>query len=431
MSEPEPTSSDQVTLWRALGPGLLFAGTAIGLSHLVQSTRAGALYGLGLAGVILLIHVLKYPLFRFGAYYTVASGESLVEGYRRQGWYAVWLLLGAMLCYMFFAMGAVGLLSAALIQTALDIEIDTRSFGATILVLCASFLMIGRFHWLDIVNKVLIAILAVSTVAAAAASLPRVDWTLWPETAGPVDLKLVLFIAALGGFMPISTDSSVWQSMWTLAKAKESGTRLTLGPVLADFNLGYWGSAFFALCFLIMGAAMMQRAGVEPAAEAAPFAAQLIGLYETALGAWARPLVGTSVICVMVTTTLAGLDALPRVLVAITRVLRGEPAGMATEVQLDSTPAYRIYVVLLAGGAIAVIYFMMSTFRAFLDFGTTVAFLVAPVIAILNHRAVFGDTVPSDLRPGQGMWVWSMLGIVAFTSFTIGYAYLMFAGYLD
>ena len=33
---------------KVIGPGLLFAGSAVGVSHLVQSTRAGALYGLGL-----------------------------------------------------------------------------------------------------------------------------------------------------------------------------------------------------------------------------------------------------------------------------------------------------------------------------------------------------------------------------------------------
>ncbi len=30
---------------KSLGPGLLWAGAAIGVSHLVQSTRAGAIYG--------------------------------------------------------------------------------------------------------------------------------------------------------------------------------------------------------------------------------------------------------------------------------------------------------------------------------------------------------------------------------------------------
>ena len=30
---------------KKLGPGLLFAGTAVGVSHLVQSTKAGAEFG--------------------------------------------------------------------------------------------------------------------------------------------------------------------------------------------------------------------------------------------------------------------------------------------------------------------------------------------------------------------------------------------------
>ena len=43
--------------FKKLGPGLLFAGAAIGVSHLVQSTRAGADFGLGLLWVLLLINI--------------------------------------------------------------------------------------------------------------------------------------------------------------------------------------------------------------------------------------------------------------------------------------------------------------------------------------------------------------------------------------
>lgn len=414
----------------AFGPGLLFAGTAIGLSHLVQSTRAGAVYGLAIGTVILLIHVLKYPLFRFGAYYTVTSGESLIEGYRRQGVFAVWLLLGALLCYMFFAMGAVGMLSAALIQTVFGFESDTRLLGAAILTAGVVFLLVGRFHWLDLVNKVLVAVLAVSTLLGALLSLPALTSAQFTMPTEQIDLKLLLFVAAIGGFMPVSTDASVWQSVWTLAKAKDARVWPRLKDVLADFNIGYWGSAFFAICFLVMGAAVMHRQGVEPAADAVPFAAQLIGLYESALGAWAVPVIGASVISVMLTTALTGLDALPRVLVAITRVLRGDPVGRITEVQLDGTLTYRVYVILLAAGSIAAIYFLAASFRAFLDFGTTVAFLVAPVIAILNHRAVFGPAVPAEVRPGRGMWWFSVVGIVSFTTFTVVWFTLLFSGYL-
>ncbi len=68
-----------------LGPGILFAGAAIGGSHLVQSTRAGANYGFTLTGVIILILILKYPFFQYSHRYAARTGKSLVEGYRDLG----------------------------------------------------------------------------------------------------------------------------------------------------------------------------------------------------------------------------------------------------------------------------------------------------------------------------------------------------------
>ena len=65
-----------------LGPGLLFAGAAIGVSHLVQSTRSGADFGFGLLWALLLIHLVKYPFFQYGPRYASATGESLLEGWR-------------------------------------------------------------------------------------------------------------------------------------------------------------------------------------------------------------------------------------------------------------------------------------------------------------------------------------------------------------
>ena len=41
-----------------LGQGLLFAGAAIGVSHLVQSTRAGADFGFGLIWALILLSLI-------------------------------------------------------------------------------------------------------------------------------------------------------------------------------------------------------------------------------------------------------------------------------------------------------------------------------------------------------------------------------------
>ena len=51
-------------LKKTLGPGVLFASTAIGVSHLVQSTRAGASYGFGLLFFIIILIFSQVPIIK-------------------------------------------------------------------------------------------------------------------------------------------------------------------------------------------------------------------------------------------------------------------------------------------------------------------------------------------------------------------------------
>ncbi len=78
---------------RALGPGIMMAAAAVGGSHLVASTKAGAIYGWQLAALILLVNLFKYPFFRAGVQYTAGTGETLVEGYARLGRPYLWLFV--------------------------------------------------------------------------------------------------------------------------------------------------------------------------------------------------------------------------------------------------------------------------------------------------------------------------------------------------
>jgi Mn2+/Fe2+ NRAMP family transporter len=75
---------------KALGPGILFASTCIGVSHLVQSTRAGADFGFQLVAFILLANLFKYPFFEFGSRFAAATNKSLIEGYLKEGKWVIW-----------------------------------------------------------------------------------------------------------------------------------------------------------------------------------------------------------------------------------------------------------------------------------------------------------------------------------------------------
>ena len=100
--------------FKKLGPGLLFAGAAIGVSHLVQSTRAGADYGFTLIWVLIFANLIKYPFFEFSPRYTAATGESLLSGYKKQGRWAIGLYLLVTLTTMFTVVAAVTLVTASI-----------------------------------------------------------------------------------------------------------------------------------------------------------------------------------------------------------------------------------------------------------------------------------------------------------------------------
>ena len=77
----------------ALGPGLVMASAAVGGSHIIASTQAGAIYGWELVSIVILANLFKYPFFRFGVQYTLDTGNTLLEGYRQKGKFYLWLFL--------------------------------------------------------------------------------------------------------------------------------------------------------------------------------------------------------------------------------------------------------------------------------------------------------------------------------------------------
>ncbi len=221
------TTSRLRAFLRSFGPGLLWAGTAIGVSHLVQSTRAGAEAGFAMAGVILFALILKYPFFEFGPRYAAATGESLVEGYQRIGSWAVWLYFVVVLMTVVITHAAIVLFTSYLVLYALGSDASVILAAAAIYVGCITLLWFGRFRALDLSIKIVLLLMAVSTLIAACVVIPRADFSTLsfmpvPSAATRVPLA---FILAVAGWMPSDIAISVYSSLWTLAKNKTSGVR--------------------------------------------------------------------------------------------------------------------------------------------------------------------------------------------------------------
>ncbi|KAA6187773.1 divalent metal cation transporter [Thiohalocapsa marina] len=415
---------------RALGPGLFFAAAAVGVSHLVQSTRAGADYGLALGLFILLALLFKYPAFRFGPNYTAATGTSLLEGYRRQGRWALVLYGVLTLGTMFTVQAAVTVVTAGLANVTLGLPFDAITTSALLLGVCAAVLAVGQFHWLDRIVKLLVVVFTVSTVIATLLIVPTIPWSEmhWMLPAEAVDQKTILFLAALVGWMPSAIDIAVWNSLWTLEKARDTGYRPSVRESMLDFHIGYIGTGVLAFCFMLLGAGVMYTSETEIATSAGAFATQVLDLYRQALGDWVAPIIGASALAVMFSTTLTVLDAFPRAIATLVERFRGEERPADERERHERTLIYWGAVAVLALGAVIVLHFLLSSLSAMVDIATTLSFLTAPVLAILNHRAMFQSSVPLADRPRPWLVVMSLAGIVALSGFALYYLYLVVLG---
>ncbi|TYP93689.1 Mn2+ and Fe2+ transporters of the NRAMP family [Fodinibius salinus] len=404
---------------QSLGPGLLMAAAAIGVSHLVQSTRAGATYGWALVWAVLLANFFKYPFLEYGPRYAIATGESMIEGYDRLGKWAIGIFVVFTIGTMFAVQAAVTIVSASLAAELTGIALSPLAWSAILLVICIVLLMSGQYSALDGAIKLIMAVLAVSTIVAVVAALfeggtqSHINYypSIW-------DVAGVSFLIALMGWMPIPIDAAAWHSLWTLEREEQTNYKPKLKESLFDFNIGYIGAAFLSLGFLALGALVMYGSGEEYASSGAVFASQLIGLYTESLGNWAYVIIVICAFTTMFSTTLTVTDAYPRVSRRMLEVLMPQ-----TFDEKDNLQLYRILLVVISALSLGVLYFLGDSFTLMVDLATTLSFLTAPVLAYLNYRLVTAEHMPADCEPKPWLKWLSWSGIIFLTGFALLYIY--------
>jgi Mn2+/Fe2+ NRAMP family transporter len=379
----------------------------VGVSHLVQSTRAGAEYGLLLLPVVLLACLFKYPFLEFGPRYAAATGENLLAGYLRIGRWALAAFAVITVSTMCIVLAVVTLVTAGLAGVLLGLDVPVLHLAAGTLLACLVLLGVGNYRGLDLVMKILMAGLAVSTLAAVSLAVAgQPDWQGLDGIGQAHRLGTttgIAFLLALAGWMPIPLEVAAWHSLWTRERAQQTGQAPSVRDAITDFRIGYLGATVLAVAFVLLGALLMHSSGVKFADSAVGFAAQLVELYAQSLGDWSRPLITLAALSAMFSTTLAVADAYPRVLAALVHVARHGPD--APEPGSGRGRRHVISVALVSGGALLVLYLSGARFTALIDFATTLAFVSAPLLAWLTLRAVTAPQVPIDARPGPGL-VW-------------------------
>ncbi len=311
------------TLLKNLGPGLLFASMAIGTSHLVLSTKAGAQYGWLMIIPIVLANILKYPFFEFGIRYTNVTGLSLIEGYLRRGKGYLWLYAFITLVTTFTILAALYVVTAGLFINLFNVEnLSIAAIALGLFVLISSILIIGRYRFLENALKLVISILFTALLITTAIVLfegqvTPVENFQRPEIFNEVG---ILFLISLVGWMPTAVEASSWVSLWSLEKYKISG-RPSLKEALQEFNTGYITTAILAIFFLLIGLMTLYGTNTELSGNAVVFADQVVQLFTTHIGQWAYIFIAVSAFATMFSTCMTAHDAISRVSIDIIRHL--------------------------------------------------------------------------------------------------------------
>ncbi len=398
---------------KTIGPGILYAGAAIGASHLVLSTRAGANYSFTLIWIIILINLFKYPFFEFSYRYTAATGNSVLEGYRKLGKWAIITFLVLSFCTAIVNFAAVIKVTSDLAAFIFHINLDSFVTSAILLIIILAILFIGKYALLDKVMKIMIVILAILTVTAFFFALNRgsqvepgfIPPYLW-DTAG------LTFIIMLMGWMPTPMDASVWPSVWAMARKKQTGYSPSFKEYQIDFHIGYVGSAVLALFFLGLGALVMYGTGNHFSDNGVAFSEQLIALYSGSIGNWSTTIIAIVVLITMFSTALTVIDGYPR-------SLEGSLIQLFPSLEKMSRKIYIFWTIFLSIAAIIIIGYFTKNMLALLRFATVLSFLTAPVFAIINYKIVTSKSFPEELKPNSWLIILSWAGIIFLIGFGI------------
>jgi len=445
-------------LLKTLGPGILFASTCIGVSHLVQSTRAGANYGFSLVIMILLANLFKYPFFEYGSRYANATGTSIIDGYRKLGKWAINLYALITLGTMFFVTAAVVVVTSGFMNnlfgiselfTSLQFPYPNLITPILLLTVCFGILAAGKYNVLDSLVKVIGGVLLISTLIAFALSVlkggspPVKDFVApdWLDFSYNNGIHLG-FIVALMGWMPTALDLSAWNSLWTVARIKQTGYKPKLKETLFDFNFGYIVSVILAICFVTLGANLMYGSGETLPSSSAAFSAKVVQMYTTTMGDWSKWIIGPAAFSIMFGTAIAVIDGYARSSERTLEILFVEKK----KVDLENRKREYISTILTLSIVSFIIGYLfvynksismkisiflnelfgnstegntINGFKFLVDIATTISFIVAPVIAIMNFSLVQEKYVGKEFVPPKWEIILSYAGIIFLSGFTI------------
>ena len=278
----------------------------------------------------------------------------------------------------------------------------------------ALILIFGKFNLLENIIKILAITLLITTLLAFAIVLFKFENTninYLPK----IKEEGWLFIIPLMGWMPTAIDLSAWTSLWTLEKMKQNNEKLNVKNICKEFSWGYLISAVLALVFMVIGALLFYGKGIKIPTTNVGFSAFIIQIYKEIIGSWAGVIISIAAFSIMFSTFITIIDGYSRTITTSFNILKPKKKTNGNN--------FEMIALLSIVGLMLMIYFESNTegFKMLINLATSLSFIVAPFIAILNYKLVQPNVIGEKYAPSKIMKGLSILGICFLTFFTFWY----------
>jgi Mn2+/Fe2+ NRAMP family transporter len=380
---------------------------AIGQTHVILSTYAGARFGFSLLWMIVVAHVLTYPVFEYGTRYATATGESLVDAYlkmpRMRGVLAAFFAV-LLLSFPFLGLASLLSVTASILYAAFP-QVGFKGWAIITTVTTAGLLFIGRYRWLEALSLAMAGVLILGTAVAFAFELPAASDVARGALVPTIPAGSLVILVALMR-LPSDPASSILLSAWA-ARKREAWLRdgeplVALRKSLFDLRLGYAFSLAVAIVFLCLGAVVLHPRGVD--LEGVDLALQLSRIYTETVGAWMFPLFITVTFVAIWASYYTAADGVSRIFQDLWYRNRARPVpGELTRVRV-------LYTLLIMLGSLALATsFQRPLFLVVL--AVSVGLIGYPLIYVLNIFAVTRMVAPA-YRPSRLNLAIACLGVL-------------------
>lgn len=237
---------------RAIGPGLLAAATGVGAGDLVATMVAGASFGTVLLWAAVAGTLVKLALGEGVGRWHLASGATMLDGWRRLGYWAT-VFFGVYIVIWGFVYGATAMSAVGLPLNALFGGLSVRYWGMIAGVLGLALVWAQRYAIFEKFMTVLVLIKFVSVVSIAVLVGPNMGALLSglvPRLPSGSTVYVLGLVGGVGGTITMAA-----YGYWLFAKGWKGPRWLSM--MRLDNAVGYVMTGIFVISMLVVGSTIL------------------------------------------------------------------------------------------------------------------------------------------------------------------------------